>query len=102
MMFPLPGVHGTGVSLIPCRIAKPQLVNRNGLLPFASPWNVMFTMLIGGVGATGVGHANEQITLPIGGVGPGVLHTGRQLVNGDCTVASVARTIVESYWTVKS
>jgi hypothetical protein len=83
MMLPLPGVQGTGVSKAPGTIAKPQLVNCRALLPFACPWNVMLTMLIGGVGATGLVHANEQFTFPTGGVGAGVLQRGKQLVNGD-------------------
>ena len=82
-MLPLPGVHGTGVSLTPGRRAKPQSVTCSGLFPFACPRNVTFTMPTGAAGATGVGHANEQMTRPTGGVGPGVAHAEKQLVKGD-------------------
>ena len=103
-MLPLFGVHGTGVSKIPGTIASAQLLTCSWLFPFAWPWKVMFTMLIGGAPVTGVGHANEQITCPMGGVGAGVLQTGGRLqpVNGATPTAFVARTTVESYWIVKS
>jgi len=40
-------------------------------------------MLLGMDEATGVGHANEQMTRPTGGVGPGVAHAEMQSVKGD-------------------
>jgi hypothetical protein len=97
-MLPFPGVHGTGVSKMPGRIANPQLVNCSALVPFACPWNVMLSRLIGGVGTTGVWHASEQFTFPTGGVGAGVAHEAEHPPrNGGSTTALVACTIVESY-----
>jgi hypothetical protein len=83
-IFPVPRIHGTGVSIAPTRIdrAQPVVGICNGLLPLACPSNVMLTMLIGGLGATAGRHAHEQFTAPIGGVGAGVLHKGKQPVNG--------------------
>ena len=100
--MPLPGVHGTDVSLVPERISRSQVVTFSGLSPSACPWNVTLTMLIGSAEATGVRQANEQTTRPIGGVGPGVAHKVTQSVKGGGTSAAVARTTVESYSTVKS
>lgn len=103
-MFPAPGVHPTGVSItggFPARMTSSQVVNWSGLVPLASPWNVMLTMLLGGVGTTGATQAPAQFTFPMGGVGAGVLHANVQLEKGDKTVALVACTTVESYCTVK-
>jgi len=81
-MFPLPGVQPTCVSRAPERMVKVQPVNCKGLLPLACPWNVMLSMLMGGVGVTAGRHAHEQLTIPTGGVGAGVLHRGTQPLNG--------------------
>ena len=81
-IFPFPGVHGTGVSMAPGTMLKLHCGSCSGLLPLACPWKVMLTILIGGAGATAGRHAHEQFTFPIGGVGAGVLHRGKQPVNG--------------------
>jgi hypothetical protein len=84
-IFPLPRLHGTGVSEVPTRMVRPQpfVGICSGLVPLACPWNVMLIMLIGGVGVTAGRHAQEQLTSPTGGVGPGVVHRGKQPVKGD-------------------
>jgi hypothetical protein len=100
-MLPVPGVHGTGVSLAPT-IARAHVGTSSGLLPFAWAWKVMLTILMGGVGETGVRQANAQVTLPTGGVGTAILHNCVHVLNGGCTSVLVASTIVESYCTVNS
>jgi hypothetical protein len=102
-MLPLPGVQGTCVATPFGELDNRHSVTCSGLVPLAWPWKVMFIMLMGGVGDTGLRHANEHFTWPIGGVGAGVLQRiAAQPVKGDCRRAPVASTTVESYWTVKS
>jgi hypothetical protein len=80
-IFPLPGVHGTGVSKAPGMILKLHCASCSGLFPLACPWKVTLTILIGGAGFTAGRHAHEQTTLPTGGVGAGVVHGAKQPVS---------------------
>ena len=83
-ILPLPGVHGTGVATPFGELDSRHSVICSGLLPLAWPWNVTLIMLMGGVGETGLRHANEHFTCPIGGVGAGVLQRiAAQPENGD-------------------